>query len=62
MPLNLTDTPASELGRGIALAWVVLGARFVPKMETKEPGVTTCPLAKLAALITPPSTTTGVWA
>jgi SAM-dependent methyltransferase len=48
--LNCTETPAIDMGSGIADAEAVLGARFEPKMETSEPGVTG--LAKLAPLTT----------
>jgi hypothetical protein len=37
-------------------------AKFVPKIDTREPGETACPLAKLAPLTTPPFEMTGVCA
>ena len=40
MPLNCTDTPASETGSGIELACIVTTAKLEPKMDTSEPGET----------------------
>ena len=39
---------ASEIENGIESASVLTDAKFVPKMETSEPGATGCPALKLA--------------
>src|SRR5579871_1349424 len=36
--VNETDAPSSEVGKGIELATIVSGARFVPNVETIPPG------------------------
>src|ERR1022692_2138168 len=41
IPLNVTDaTSLNAVGSGMALATAVEAARFVPKMDTTEPGAT----------------------
>ena len=41
--LNVTDvTSLNPVGSGMALALAVEAARFVPKMDTMEPGATPC--------------------
>ena len=62
MLLNITVTAPSDVERGMESAWARLVARFVPKIETREPGATPWLVAKLAAFSTPPDATTGVWA
>ncbi len=54
MPLNVTETFDSEVESGMEFARALPDARFVPKIETREPGATACPLTKLAPFRTPP--------
>jgi hypothetical protein len=56
--LKLTDVLSSVTGSGIVAADAVWEARFVPKMDTNEPGTTGA--VKVAASTTPPAATTGV--
>src|SRR5215469_4159870 len=58
----VTLTPPRFIESGIESAAAALEARFVPKTEISDPGVT--PLGarpKLAPLTTPPGATTGGW-
>ena len=59
MPLKVTLTPPRELGRGIEPAAACEEVSPEPKMETRDPGATGCPRARVAALTTPPSATDG---
>ena len=52
----------SVVDSGTLLAEAVLAARFVPKIETSDPGATAWPVVKLAPLIMPPFEITGVCA
>src|SRR5258707_5663303 len=49
----------SVLGSGKPARLLSLDARFEPKTETIEPGASSAPGAKLAALTTPPDDTAG---
>src|SRR5579862_2851876 len=56
---KVTVTPPRLFDKGIVSARAMLLASPVPKIETKPPGDTGCPLAKLAPLMTPPAATLG---
>ena len=60
--LKVTVTPSKDVESGIVDADFIPAAKFVPKIETKEPGEIACPPAKLAPFTTPPLEMTGVWA
>jgi hypothetical protein len=60
MLLKVTLTPPSDVESGTVVAAELVEARFVPKMETNDPGATGCPVAKLAPFKTPPDATEGV--
>lgn len=64
MPLTDTDTPLSVVESGTVPEEAMFEARFVPKIETSDPGATACPVDAPAVLVTPPALTTGggVWA
>ena len=49
MLLKDTETPAMVVDNGMLSAWARLAESSVPKIETREPGVTTWPGVKLAA-------------
>src|SRR5579883_1139616 len=57
-PLKVTEVPPSEVDSGTVLAVASPEAKFVPKIETIEPGATGW--RKLAASTTPLSLTFGV--
>src|SRR5689334_15531685 len=62
-PANVTLTLDSEVESGIDNADAVAALRFVPKIDTSDPGATGTPdLSKLAPLSTPPAAITGVCA
>ena len=48
--MKVTFTSVSVVENGTELAVAVEDARFVPKIETSDPGATGCPLMKLAEL------------
>jgi hypothetical protein len=52
--LNVTLTPPRVVESGTLAAEAVVEAKFVPKIETSDPGATGCPFAKLAPFTTPP--------
>src|SRR3954465_12353029 len=61
MLLILTETLLSVVDRGTVSFCVSPDARPDPKMDTREPGATACPLVKLAPFNTPPGVIAG-WA
>src|SRR6202046_2735402 len=59
---NVTVTPPRVVEKGMVAAVASLLTNPVPKIDTRPPGDTGCPFAKLAPFRTPPSTTVGVCA
>src|ERR1700690_1159684 len=59
---NVTVTPPKLVDKGMVSAVASLLTSPVPKIDTRLPGDTGCPLAKLAPFRTPPATTVGVCA
>src|SRR5262245_1492034 len=57
--LKVTETLASDVDKGMESAEAVDVARFVPKIDTRDPGVTACPGTNEAELRTPLSATFG---
>ena len=55
----LPVTPPSVLDNGIVSAEAACTAKFVPKIEIREPGVICTPVAKLAPFKIPPLVTVG---
>jgi hypothetical protein len=62
MPLNVTLTPPRDVGSVAVVAFAAVAPGYDPKIDTSEPGATADPLplaslAKLAAFVTPLTTT-----